>query len=141
MSIAAAPRFKSPTLWRWLALAVVGCAVVLYGGYGVVAGGPAQRLGREQAQADIHAGRLRITVVPDHFAWKGVAWRLLRERYGLEVDTMNPALLSVQQAHDWNVERDAYNQTVIAEMQRRYGKDVFARTEREAREQTGDWSH
>lgn len=117
----------------------MGCVLVFYGGYGT--GNPAERQGREQAQADVRAGKLRIKTVTNQPAWSGVAWRLLSERYRLEVDVTDPSLFTQDQRYTWNQERNAYNRVMTAEMQRRYGKDVFARTEREARTQIGDWSH
>jgi len=89
---------------------------------------PSAFWGRIEAERDMRAGRLCLKFYGfaprSHAAYRD----LLRDRLGVEMDVVGGCVATHSQRAAW----EAYNNTVVAEIERRHGAGVLERTYEEA---------
>ena len=109
------------------AFAISGCVTV----------SESARRGRTDAKADVQRGKLAIETAGMPAPWVETYARLMQKRYAVELRTVGTCMIADDDAEHCR----AYNEVMIAEISRRYGSDVFEKTEAEARSKTSSRSH
>lgn len=88
----------------------------------------ARHEGRMEAERDIAAGDLRLRTYGLPMSWDETLAKLLAERIGVEIDLVAGCLVTPELL----AETTAYNETVEAEIARRFGAGTLKSIEKEA---------
>jgi hypothetical protein len=94
------------------------------------ASGAAIALGEKEAKNDLGQGKLAVESYGKPVIFRETYQKLLKQRYGIEVRTVAGCAVDDQIAGH----AEGYNKAMNAEIQKRFGADVFERTLKEAGE-------